>query len=250
VFGKGELVVRRGRKARGLPQTAQLPGVIHSLPARSRTRRFTISLLNHAGASRRLGRLAALTAALLFAIPAIASAATCPTPQTTGPFTLWGDTGSYFSLPGGNFESPLDASGWVVNRAERAPGNEPFLVGAPTDSSSLVIGGGGIALSPPFCIDNSMPYLRFFARSLGANGKLEVRLVVQTRAGLVTAPFTRVADLTAGSMPSWAPTGQLALADGVTGSAGRTTTARLAFSVAGHGGWQVDDIYVDPYRMG
>jgi hypothetical protein len=153
-------------------------------------------------------------------------------------------------VPGGNFESPLAPSGWVVNRAQRASGNEPFLVGAATDSSSLVIDGGGTALSPAFCVDNSMPYLRFFARSLAANGKLDVRLVVQTRVGLVTAPFSRVAELTAGSMPSWAPTGQLALAGGVPDSAGRTATARLAFSVAGHGGWQVDDIYVDPYRMG
>lgn len=200
--------------------------------------------------SRRLGRLAALTTALLFAIPAMALAASCPTPQTTTPFTQWGDSDSYFSVPGGNFESPLPATGWIVNRAARVPGNEPFLVGAATDSSSFVIDGGGTAISPAFCVDNSMPDLRFFARSLGANGKLDVRLVVQTRLGVTTAPFSRVADLTAGSMPTWAPTGQLALADGMIAPPGRTTTARLVFSVEGHGGWQVDDIYVDPYRMG
>lgn len=180
----------------------------------------------------------------------MASAASCPTPQTTTPFTQWGDSDSYFSVPGGNFESPLAATGWIVDRAARVPGNEPFLVGAATDSSSLVIGGGGTALSPAFCIDDSMPDLRFFARSLGANGKLAARLVVQTRLGVTTAPFGRVADLTARSMPSWAPTGPLALAEGMTGPAGRTTTARLAFSVEGHGAWQIDDIYVDPYRMG
>jgi hypothetical protein len=214
------------------------------------TRRFTISLLNHSGVSRRLGRLTALTAALLFAIPALASAASCPTPHTTTPFSPWGDLASYFAVPGGNFESPVATSGWIVARAERAPGNEPFLVGAAADSSSLVIHGGGLALSPAFCIDSSMPYLRFFARSLGSNGKLEVHLVLQTGAGVVTAPFSRVANLTAGSMPSWGPTAQLALTDGTAAPGGGTATARLAFSVAGHGGWQVDDIYVDPYRMG
>jgi len=129
-------------------------------------------------------------------------------------------------------------------------GNEPFVVGGATDSSSLVIDGGGVALSPAFCIDSSMPDLRFFARSLSTNGKLEVHLVVQTRAGLVTAPFSRVADLAAGSMPSWAPTAPLALSGGVTAPGGRTTTARLGFSVEGHGGWQIDDVYIDPYRMG
>ena len=191
-----------------------------------------------------------LTAALLIAIPAMASAASCPAPQTTSPFAQWGDTGSYFAVPGGNFESPLAATGWIVSRAGQTPGNESFYVGAATDSSSLLINGGGVALSPAFCIDNSMPYLRFFARSLGTNGKLEVHLVVQSRAGLVTAPFSRVAVLSSGSMPSWAPTDQLALGDGVTAAAGQTATARLAFSVAGHGGWQLDDVYVDPYRMG
>lgn len=153
-------------------------------------------------------------------------------------------------MPGGNFESPLAATGWIVDRAGRAPGNEPFVVGAATDSTSLVIDGGGTALSPAFCIDSSMTDLRFFARSLSANGKLVVRLVLQTRAGLTIAPFSRVATLAAGSMPSWAPTGQLALADGVAAPPGHTSTARLAFTVEGHGGWQLDDIYVDPYRMG
>ena len=200
--------------------------------------------------NRRFGRLAALTTALLLAIPAIASAAPCPVSQTTTPFTHWGDTGNYFSLPGGNFEAPLASTGWIVDRVERVSGNEPFDVGAATDSSSLVIDGGGVALSPAFCIDGSMTDLRFFARSLGANGKLQVRLVLQTKAGVTTAPFSRVAELTAGSMPTWAPTGQLALTDNASSPGGRATTARIAFSVSGHGGWQLDDIYVDPYRMG
>jgi hypothetical protein len=200
--------------------------------------------------ARRLGRLVTLTAALLAAIPAMASAAPCPAQQTTTPFVQWGDTGSYFLLPGGNFESPLATTGWIGARAEQTPGNEPFGVGAVTDSSSLLVDGGGLAISPAFCIDNSMPYLRFFARSLGTHGKLEVHLVVQSRAGLVTAPFSRVAVLSPSSMLNWAPTGQLALGDGSTVPSGHATTARLAFSVAGHDGWQLDDIYVDPYRMG
>lgn len=186
----------------------------------------------------------------MFAIPAVASAASCPTLATTTPFSQWGDTVSYFPLPKGNFESPLAASGWTVHRAELTAGNEPFSVGASTDSNSLTIDGGGTALSPAFCIDDSMRYLRFFAHSLGTNGKLEVRLVVQTSVGLVFAPVSRVADLASGSMPDWAPSDQLNLGYGATGTGGRTGVARLALSVDGRNGWQVDDIYVDPYRMG
>jgi hypothetical protein len=186
----------------------------------------------------------------MFAIPAVASAASCPASATTTPFTQWGDTGSYFPLAGGNFESAPATSGWTLQRAELAAGNEPFYVGAGTDANSLTIDGGGHAVSPAFCIDNAMPYLRFFARSLGTTGSLDVRLVVQTPVGLVSAPFSRVADLASGSMPAWAPTGRLNLADGVTGTAERTGAARLVFSAAGRAGWQIDDIYVDPYRMG
>lgn len=194
----------------------------------------------------RLSRLAALTAALMFAIPAVASAASCPAQPTATPFTQWGDAGSYFALPGGNFESSLADSGWSLHRAELTASNEPFNVAAGTDSHSLTIDGGGTAVSPSFCLDDAMPYLRFFARSLGVPGKLQVRLVVQTPAGQVSAPFSRVAELATGSMPDWAPTPLLTLTNGVTG----TGVARLVFSVAGHRGWQVDDIYVDPYRMG
>jgi hypothetical protein len=199
---------------------------------------------------KRLGRLAALTAAAMLALPAAAFASSCPAPPTITPFTHWGDTGSYFPLAGGNFESPLAAGGWMVAGAQRTPGNEPFYVGGSSDSHSLTIEGGGIAVSPAFCIDNSMPYFQFFAHALGANGTLHVRLVVQTATGSISTPIRPAIDLTAGSMASWGPTGQLNLAGGMTVANGQSALGRLVFHVAGRSSWQVDDIYVDPYRMG
>lgn len=199
---------------------------------------------------KRLGRLAALAVAAMFALPAAAFASSCPAQATTTPFTQWGDTGSYFPLAGGNFESPLAAGGWIVAGAERTLGNEPFYVGRSSDSHSLTIDGGGIAVSPTFCIDDSMPYFRFFAHALGANGNLQVRLVVQNATGPISTPISHAVDLTAGSMASWGPTGQLNLADGVTVATGQSALGRLVFDVAGRSSWQVDDIYVDPYRMG
>jgi hypothetical protein len=199
---------------------------------------------------RRFGRLAALTAAAMFALPAAAFASSCPAQATTTPFTQWGDTASYFPLAGGNFESPLAASGWMVAGAERTLGNEPFYVGGSTDSHSLTIDGGGVAVSPPFCIDASMPYFRFFAHALSANGNLQVRLLVQPAARPFSMPLSQPVDLTAGSMDSWGPTSQLNLAGGMTVAPGQSAVARLVFDVAGRGSWQIDDVYVDPYRMG
>jgi hypothetical protein len=199
---------------------------------------------------RRFGRLAALTAAAMFALPAAAFASSCPAQATTTPFTHWGDTASYFPLAGANFESPLAAGGWTVAGAERTLGNEPFYVGNSTDSHSLTIDGGGVAVSPAFCIDASMPYFRFFAHALSANANLQVRLLVQSAAGPLSIPMSQAADLTAGSMASWGPTSQLTLADGVTAAPGQSALGRLVFRVTGRGSWQIDDIYVDPYRMG
>ena len=198
---------------------------------------------------RRLGRLTAFLAAAVLGVPAVASAASCPPQPTTTPFTQWGDAGSYFLAPGGDFEAPLRSSGWIVANAGRTPGNEPFHVGGGSDSYSLTIGGGGVAVSPAFCFDDSMPYLRFFAHALGTAGDLHVRLAVMTAHGPVSFPFDRVADLPAASMPSWAPTGQLALTDGAVAADGEDQ-ARLVFDASGPGSWQIDDIYVDPYRMG
>jgi hypothetical protein len=232
-------------------QTDQLLGDQHSLRLRAQpNREVHVPVVPHQRVRTRLGRVVALTVAVMFAIPAAAFASSCPAHATTAPFTQWGDTGSYFPLPGGNFESPLSASGWTVHRAERTLGNEPFSVGGSSDSYSMTIEGGGIAVSPAFCIDGSMPYLRFFARALGADGNLDVRLVVQPTRGVIAAPFSQIVDLTAGSMTSWAPTGQLNLAAGQTVAAGQSALGRLVFAVAGRSSWQIDDIYADPYRMG
>jgi hypothetical protein len=186
----------------------------------------------------------------MFALPAAAFASSCPTQATTTPFTHWGDTTSYFPLAGANFESPLAASGWTAVGAERTLGNEPFYVGSSTDSHSLTIDGGGVAVSPPFCIDASMPYFRFFAHALSANGNLQVRLLVQPAARPFSMPLSQPIDLTAGSMANWGATGQLNLAGSMTVAPGQSAVGRLVFDVAGRGSWQIDDIYVDPYRMG
>jgi hypothetical protein len=204
----------------------------------------------HPRVVKRLGRLAAFLAVAVLAVPAIASAASCPTQATTSPFSQWGDSGSYFAAPGGSFEAPLRTSGWIVTGGDRTLGNEPFHVGSRSDGYSLTMTGGGVAISPAFCVDDTMPYFRFFAHSLGTNGDLRVRLVVQTASGLADVPFSHVADLAAASTTNWAPTGQLNLANGSVLANGQMGLGRLVFNVAGASSWQLDDIYIDPYRVG
>lgn len=201
-------------------------------------------------------RVVTLTAALavlgLLAVPGGALAsntilATCQTPPISTPFSQWGDGNNYFPAPGGSFEGTADQVGWTLSNATLTSGNESFLVNDPGDSQSLTINGGGSATSPFFCVDNTMSSLRFFAQQVNAGAGLRVQALVQTSSGITTEPLARLLD---GSTPAWAPADPVAtdfsgLADG------QTLTVALRFMVRpSAASWQIDDVYVDPYRSG
>jgi hypothetical protein len=190
-------------------------------------------------------RIAALTCVGVFASAGVALAS-CPAQSVSTPFTQWGDNNSYFLIPGGSFEGTPEQVGWTLSDAILTPGNEPFYVNSSSDSQSLTISAGGSATSPFFCVDNTMSDLRFFAQEAAAGSDLQVNALVQTGNGVQTVP---VEDLADGSMSSWAPTQPVgdtsALADG------DTLQVALELSVPrSAGSWQIDDVYVDPYRSG
>ena len=196
--------------------------------------------------------LAALAGLGLLAVPAGAFAsnstlATCQTPQVGTPFSQWGDTNDYFLAPGGSFEGTADQVGWTLSNATLTPGNEPFFANDPGDSQSLTIAGGGSATSPFFCVDNTMSSLRFFAQQVSAGGGLRVQALVQTSDGVSTVPLARLLD---GSTPNWAPADPIA-ADNSGLADGQTLNVALRFIVRSPtASWQIDDVYVDPYRSG
>jgi hypothetical protein len=199
-------------------------------------------------ARRALCRVAATTCVAVLAIagPAFAS---CPSQPVSTPFSQWGDTSSYFLVPGGSLEGSLDDVGWTLSNAALTPGNESFFVNDGADGQSLTIDGGGSATSPYFCVDNSMAAMRFFAQQATSGGDLRVEAVIHTSHGDYTKP---IGDLADGSMPAsaWAPTASI---DGGAGAlpSGRTLTVAVRLEVpASDGSWQLDDIYVDPYRSG
>jgi hypothetical protein len=195
---------------------------------------------------RVLRRVAALAFVGVLAVPGIALAS-CPTQPVSNPFSQWGDNNNYFLAPGGSFEGTTDQVGWTLSGASLTQGNEPFYVDSSSDSQSLTISGGGSAISPFFCVDNTMGSLRFFAQQIEAGGGLHVYALVQTANGVQTVPVARLLD---GSMPSWAPT-QPITGDTENLSDDQTLQVALEFSVrAWSASWQIDDVYVDPYRSG
>ena len=192
-------------------------------------------------------RVTALAFLWLFAVPGIALAS-CPAQPVSTPFSQWGDDNSYFLIPGGSLEGTADQVGWTLSNASLTQGNEPFYVNDSGDSQSLTISGGGSATSPFFCVDNTMGSLRFFAQQVSAGGGLRVRALVQNSDGSVT--MVPVAHLFDGSMSTWAPS------EPITGDTSgladdQTLSVALQFTVRSPAAsWQIDDVYVDPYRSG
>lgn len=185
-------------------------------------------------------RVSALTALGVFASTGLAAAA-CPVPATTTPFSALGDTSSYFLVPGGSFEA--SGTSWSLDSAQ-------LTAGGPTaaDSESVTINSGGSATSPAFCLDATMPAIRFYVKEAQVGSDLNVSLVVpvQDDAGWSPQIVLPVGTVQDGSAMSWtAPA--LPLLTRFLGYG--SVDAQLRFSVpTSTGRWQLDDVYVDPYR--
>lgn len=204
---------------------------------------------------RRGGRLiaAVATALALSATPAVAatttttSAAAGCTQPTSQAFLFANDKRDYVLAPGGNVEGSL--SGWsLTGGAATVAGGAPAVTGAAAGTKSLLIPAGGSVTSAPMCVAAHSPFFRFQAKNTGLTGTLKVEVLY-----LDGPKFTGEREtgyVTAGG--AWTPTNRLSLAQGIMGVNGSSTsqaTVAFRFTPVGFGGrWQVDNLYVDPYR--
>jgi hypothetical protein len=205
----------------------------------------------------RLGRTvaAAFTAAIAcaaLASPASAgiltvSATDCADPGLKQPFTPWGDTNYYKLVQGGSFES--GATGWQLSGgASVVSGNESYYVSGRTNSRSLKLPAGSSAVSPAVCVGVHEPSLRLFAkRNSGLLSNLLVEVQVETSLGLSAWTPVLPGDL-GGS--SWHPTAAMPLVVNLLPLLPNDRTpVRFRFTPLLGGTWQIDDVYVDPFRM-
>ncbi len=206
---------------------------------------------------RRGGRLVAAVAAALAltATPALAGTTTTPTVSaapgctqpTTQAFLFANDRRDYVLAPGGNVEGSL--AGWsLTGGATAVTGGAPAVTAASAGTKSLLIPSGGSVTSAPMCVAAHSPFFRFQARNTGAPGALKVEVLY-----LDGPKFTgerETGTVTAGA--TWAPTNRTSLSQGIMGVNGSSTsqaTVAFRFTPVGTGGrWQVDNLYVDPYR--
>lgn len=194
--------------------------------------------------------------ALCLALPVSASASgkrASATAVTTGctsismtstPFSPWGDTAYYGLAPGGSFEG---ASGWMLSSASLVAGNEPWKVNSSTDSQSLAITAGGSATSPLFCGTTATPTARFFAKSASVDSALTVDVLFT---GLDGSPRSLTLAKLSGTT-AWAPTNAFFLFANLLAYVSPDGSVDLALRfTATSGSWQIDDLYVDPFRKG
>ena len=200
---------------------------------------------------KRVGALFALIIGLVTATAAPADAAVldgCPDQAMSRPFLRWLDPISYTLAPNGGFES--GAQGWQLRGgATVASGNESFnLSGA--GRYSLYLPSGSTATSPAMCVETLDVFARYVAKNRGliALSSVKVDAIVKDSAGHT---FTLPAGVNTGGS-SWAPSlPAVALLD-VLGllNDGRVTVS-FRFQPIGLGAkWQIDDLYVDPLKMG
>jgi hypothetical protein len=196
--------------------------------------------------------LAAITAVAMtgaIAAPAsagilTASATDCGDETLSQPFAAFSDQAQYKLVAGGSFEGAL--TNWTLaGGAKVVAGNEPWKVGGSGHAKSLVLPAGSTAITAPTCVGIHEPTMRFFAKkNRGLLSTLAVSVYVKTSLGLVV-PVPIGVVLGNGT---WKPSSKMLIVANLLPLLPNDRTP-VAFQFTPLlGDWQIDDVYVDPFR--
>jgi hypothetical protein len=205
--------------------------------------------MSHSVLSSNRNRFAALLTTALLALAVFAGAAqACSSSGAEKVFSPWGDQRSYVLAPDGGFEA--GGSGWQLNRgAAVVEGNESYYLNDAGDSRSLSLPAGSSAVSPPVCMAIDTPSFRLVARNSGdPTSELRVEAVYKLL-GLVRTKTAGT--LRAGS--TWAPTQSVSTVLTLSTLVGTLIPSAIEIRFTpldSKGQWQVDDVYIDPFRRG
>ena len=192
---------------------------------------------------------AAITATAVLSGSAIAgdrsSTAGCPAVPTVQPFAPWQDLGDYFLAPGGDMEDR--AASWDLSGGATAvAGNESFNVAGADHRTALSLPADSSATTPRFCIGVEHRTMRFFLRGPGT-GVVHVDAVFAKRT--TQEKSVRLASVAAGT--TWAPSPVVDMVvNELASDYADALPVSLRFTPRGTGTWQIDDVFVDPYRRG
>ena len=168
-------------------------------------------------------------------------------PTATQAFARFGDSSYYARLQNGGFESGSTA--WVLGGgAKVVSGNDPFyLTGNRSDNRSLLLPAGSSAYSGTVCFATGDWHLRFVMRNVGSSsGGLHVQVVVPS---LLGGLLTVLDGGTVSGNGSWAPSPRLQLLlSNVTSLIGTRAVAFRITPVGSGAAYQIDDVYLDPWK--
>lgn len=167
----------------------------------------------------------------------------CPQVPSSALLRAFGDSANYSPLIGGNFDGPTP--GWTLDNASVANDPEPFAIPGVPGRRSLLIGRGGSATSPAFCLDNGFPSFRFFADFVGGNHHGTLTVSEQWVDAEGNSGSTPIDTLNRTDYGSWTLTPSLPLGSAL--AEGQTVSAQLVFTASRHSSWEIDDILLDPY---
>jgi hypothetical protein len=189
---------------------------------------------------------AVLATAMLALVVFAGSAQACSYSGAEKVFSPWGDSRDYVLAPDGGFES--GASGWQLNRgAAVVEGNESYYLNDAADSKSLSLPAGSSALSPPVCMSLDTASFRLVARN---TGDPSARLRVEASYKLLGLVRTKTAGIIQAG-PAWAPTQSVSTVLTLSTIVGTLIPSEIQISITpldAGGRWQVDDVYIDPFR--
>ena len=168
-------------------------------------------------------------------------------PSPVQAFSAFGDFAYYATLPNGDFEG--GSTGWYLSGGARiAAGNEPYYVtGDAGDSHSLLLPEGSSAYSGTVCFALGDWHLRLFAKNVGSRtGGVRVQVVVPS---LLGGLLTILDGGTITGSGTWAPSPRLQLAlCNVTSLLGTRAVAFRFTPVGQDAAYQIDDVYLDPWK--
>jgi len=192
--------------------------------------------------------IAALALGVLAPAQAGLPSSTCGPRDLSQAFLPWLDPAQYFLMAGGDVES---SAGWTLAGGARVVrGNEPFYVHKSTDARSLLVPSGAWARTSSTCVDSDEPTLRFFVRNTGSIlSTLVVDVRIRTTVFGVMTETTLPLGVVPGTTSTWQPALPIVFELSANQLLGSTSTVDFRFSAVGGGGnWQVDDVYVDPFK--
>jgi hypothetical protein len=166
-------------------------------------------------------------------------------PSSSQVFSRFGDSSYYARMMNGGFENGNAA--WLLSGGARVVlGNEPYyLSGNASDGNSLLLPAGSTAYSGTVCFALGDWHLRLMMKRLSPTGGLRVQVIVPSVLGVLTV----LDGGTVSGTTTWAPSPRLELLLSNVVSLLGTRAVAFRFTPVGVGAsYQIDDVYLDPWK--